>query len=419
MQAYVFEHQRIRLGQSLGDAGVLSDRRFANLCRLAVRNPGAFELGHRSIRFTHCVGLLQVPGLSLVVLPKLKRAEPDVTDASWRLLLEHMVETVLRVRPQAPTVADTTDRRSRLMDIVAAQYLDEVDRVRSRGLVRGYRDVEENRPVLRGRLLVSRNARVNAAHAERFYVRHEVHDYDTAFNRVVAAALQMVTTLRVGGGLGVRARQVLQVLPEISQMRERDLERPLPRRAQHYERALDLARALLRSRLPRPDAGKRPLFALLFDMNALFEDYVALLMRRAGIRVRSQVCRPFLSLPRRMVKPDLVVEGEPPLVLDTKWKIPKGNKPSDADLKQMYVYDHVMGAARAVLLYPATPESRRWRGAFFDQREVGIDFVPLLFDGRPDAGRVQQELVRLVNRHRDPASRSKSSAGSTSAKNPR
>ncbi len=65
----------------------------------------------------------------------------------------------------------------------------------------------------------------------------------------------------------------------------------------------------------------------------------------------------------------------------------------------MYVYDHVLDAGRAVLLYPKTPESRPWRGTFFDGCEVAVDFVPLLFDGRPDAGRVQGELLALVARH--------------------
>ena len=399
MQASVFEHQRIRVGDALGE-GTFSERHFAALCRVHGRNPGAFELGHKSVRFTQHVGLVQVAGLSLVILPKLKRAAPEVTDRSWRLLLEHMVETVLRPHPLSPTVADTKHRSSRLLDIVAAQFLDEVDRVRSRGLVRGYHDVEENRGVLRGRLLVARNARVNVAHAERFFVRHEVHDFDTPFNRVVLAALRLVASLPVSGRLRVQARQRIDLLPELPAMRSQDVQRPLPRQALHYRRVVDLAAALLDARLPRPNAGSSPLFALLFDMNVLFEDYVALLMRRGGLAVRTQVRCRFLNKPRRLVKPDLVVDGDPPLVMDTKWKVPKGNRPSDADLKQMYVYDHITGASRAVLLYPRTPGSTPWNSTFFDGRGLGVDFVPLLFEGLPDAKRVQQELTDLVGRHR-------------------
>jgi 5-methylcytosine-specific restriction enzyme subunit McrC len=40
------------------------------------------------------------------------------------------------------------------------------------------------------------------------------------------------------------------------------------------------------------------------------------------------------------------------LIIDTKWKLPEDNKPSDSDLKQMFMYNEYWQNANAILFYP-------------------------------------------------------------------
>jgi 5-methylcytosine-specific restriction enzyme subunit McrC len=101
--------------------------------------------------------------------------------------------------------------------------------------------------------------------------------------------------------------------------------------------------------------------ALLFDMNALWEDYVAALLRRAApaqVTVSSQHSRVFWRSTGsgRTLRPDLIVgrrdEAVPRAVIDTKWKVPPHGRPSSGDLKQMFAYNELFGCRRSVLLYP-------------------------------------------------------------------
>ena len=125
-------------------------------------------------------------------------------------------------------------------------------------------------------------------------------------------------------------------------------------------------------------------FSLLFNMNTVFEKFIAEFLRRwvapeIGCRVLAQSKgRPeWLMKPRDggkggvLLRPDVLVEGsdtlsalgqernDTALVLDTKWKkLGDRNRPSNADLYQLYAYRQRFGAAKSILLYPRVATSR-------------------------------------------------------------
>jgi 5-methylcytosine-specific restriction enzyme subunit McrC len=95
------------------------------------------------------------------------------------------------------------------------------------------------------------------------------------------------------------------------------------------------------------------------------------------------------------------VDGPALLIVDTKWKVPRG-LPSDGDLKQMFVYNELIGNTHSVLLYPSTDDSMPLRGTY-TRREHGCEQRYLrLFDdhGRSlDTARGQiDELLRSFMR---------------------
>ena len=91
------------------------------------------------------------------------------------------------------------------------------------------------------------------------------------------------------------------------------------------------------------------------------------------------------SAGNKEVKPDIVVmdrNGNPVWVIDTKWKCPAAGKPSDADLKQMYVYHHYWKVNKTALLYPSTKEQgEKYEGHFIEEStpsaQCSMFFIPL------------------------------------------
>ena len=146
---------------------------------------------------------------------------------------------------------------------------------------------------------------------------------------------------------------------------------------------------------PALRAGGTKVFALLFDMNLLWESYVGVLFQRArvpGVRVKLQDKRAFFRAGgsrARVIRPDIVLcdakNDAVRAILDTKWKVLLGAGPTDDDLKQMFAYNEIFAAPQAVLLYPssgAIPTVSE-NGAFVDRShacrivELGIDHETL------------------------------------------
>jgi len=136
----------------------------------------------------------------------------------------------------------------------------------------------------------------------------------------------------------------------------------LDRNTQCYFRALQLARLILLNYAPDLSGGDNNVVAILFDMNELFERFVMIHLHRARLKfgskkivVQGQLSKRFWG--HKSIRPDVLLtvendQGVKQFIVDTKWKIPSGNPPSDEDLKQIYVYNLQFGSARGLLVYP-------------------------------------------------------------------
>ncbi|MEQ9323258.1 MAG: hypothetical protein RIF41_29105, partial [Polyangiaceae bacterium] len=284
-------------------------------------------------------------------------------------------------------------------DLFIERFLDECEALLREGLVKGYRTEEANRPAFRGRLLVAKHIRHNAINAARFYVASSTYDHENLPNLALHEALAILTTLPVASTLRTRARALRHLFPELPRWHARPeaLERlRLGRKTLRYAHALRLAALVLFHLSPNVMQGHTPLLALLFDMNALWERYVATLARRLrlpGITVHTQGSAPFWRSGQgtRTLRPDITLRdadtGDVRLIVDTKWKVPSGGQPSSGDLKQMFCYHELFACSRSMLLYPATAAQSQVseQGRFVDKR-YQCDLAFLALDGDPRLG---------------------------------
>ncbi|MBK7779594.1 MAG: hypothetical protein IPJ58_02165 [Ardenticatenia bacterium] len=176
------------------------------------------------------------------------------------------------------------------------------------------------------------------------------------------------------------------------------------RQNERFEDVLRFCRLLLAGRTPTVQAGGTQTFSLLFDMNKVFERFVAAFLRRhvverfldvevlahAGHHKRHLMESDGMGVLR--LEPDVLVEGPEGrrLVMDTKWKLLSPSRRgrggvAESDLYQLYAYTRRYGCARSVLLYPFTPGLER------------RDFDVLDAEGK----RRERVAVRHVRLHRN------------------
>lgn len=357
----VFEHGTL----AVGDQGFTA-KQFAALVLYNDRHGCVFfEIGYNRLHFGSFVGVVQVGDLSIEILPKLDNdTSPD--KGKWQNALLQMLRQSGLLAIEAAPEADLQLRKSPLVDVYLDAFLAEVERLTHSGLVKRYRLTEGNLHKLKGRIQFPQHIRRNLLHQERIFTAHEAYDRDNPFNHILKCALAIVRRLGVRQSLASRACASLLWFEEVADVRisPKTFERLVfGRNTERYRRAIKLARLIILNYSPDLRGSHEHIFAILFDMNELFERFIFVQLRRAQplyarrqLRITGQVSKRFWS--SKTIRPDIVADfGDAPptvrVILDTKWKVPKDNQPADDDLKQMYTYNLHFGGHRSVLVYPS------------------------------------------------------------------
>ena len=139
-----------------------------------------------------------------------------------------------------------------------------------------------------------------------------------------------------------------------------------------YEQPISWARLILSGNSPLAMQGHSNAISLLFPMEAVFESYVADILRLNlvdGAYLKEQVASKSLAKHNGeamfRLKPDMVVfetgKSEATMVFDTKWKLIDANGSgnygmSQSDMYQMFAYGHkyLGGSGALMLIYPRT-----------------------------------------------------------------
>lgn len=351
-----YEHETLRPGQPAG----LCEAHLTALLALQQRHRAAwFTPLRQGLKLSSFVGVVQVPGLMLEILPKTddaRRTGHAADAAYWQQVLLRLLKATYRLPVAIPSAAALAQARHPMLDLFVAALLAEAEMLLRQGLKKQYRHTEANRPVLRGRLLFAQQLRHNMVHAERFYTQAQTYDAAHSLNALLRQALAVASAVAQAPALAARARSVLAQWPEMPTVPVPAALPTLTHATARYRPALELALLLLRHHSPAPQAGGTAAVALLFDMNQLFERYVAQQLARAAPALHCQVARQ-ATLPLWhdvLVRPDVVLTlpGLRTIVLDTKWKLPATQRPAAADLQQLFAYCHLWQASHGLLLYP-------------------------------------------------------------------
>ncbi len=322
------------------------------------------------------VGVIQIPGLQVEILPKTDDAAPQggvgYLDATRRNLMTMLVRGGLgTVRSRG--LADLSLKRATIHDRLVDAFLDRALEEVERGLDRHYATEEENLPVLRGKLVIAQHVTRNAAQRHRFYCRHDVLTEATPISIRLKQCCRVLVERRLPEGVLTKARDVLGMLDDVPDVPFHHGE-PDPvfnRQNERFEDVYSFACMILEGQAADASRGRVETFTLLFDMDKVFERFIAAFVQAVVIpKIDGAVARPQGKGDRRPLfrdpdakrgvlnlKPDLLVERQgKTLVLDTKWKRlsdAKAARPSDQDLYQLYAYLHRYDCERATLLYPA------------------------------------------------------------------
>lgn len=364
----VYEHRSLEVGDD--PTAQITRAEATRLLSISQARRGFCTPGHRSVRLAQYVGLVNLGDRMLEVLPKIGA---DSDEGECRGTLLRLLRLALDLPVFSREAASHDLRRQPLLDVFVSAFLEAVMMLIRAGLMRRYRTEDQDIGMIRGRLLLQRQATVHAMRVDRLACRFDDLTVDNAWNQVLKAALVAVRPWTKTVASSRRWLEAAAAFDEVSVPAD-----PLSvlgnlksdRQTKHYSIALHWAGWILRLLSPNLRGGRNRAPELLFDMNRLFEEAVASVLRRRGygngLRVTAQdrgmhlatlqstEPKPFFGL-----IPDLVVLDDARIaaVADTKWtpvEMDAGGRlvPKDAHVYQLNAYASVYPCEEFALIYP-------------------------------------------------------------------
>ncbi|MCK5685805.1 McrC family protein [bacterium] len=358
------------------------------------------------------VGVIQIGRMQIEILPKIDDHE-EAVGSQWgqtRQNLLYMLSVAGDIPIRFRDIASLTIRKAPLNETLCAIFARHLLFELLRGAERTYITQEKNLRTFKGRLIINRHILKNAGHRERFFCRFDKFSDDTIINRVFKATCKILLDTTTTPATQDSLRHCLLILDEVSDKPVFDNHFKLAQFTRQNDRFLEVFNfcRLIHSGLsPTASSGDDRTYSLLFDMNAVFERFIASFIKQKVMKqLPGYEIFPQAKFNRRYLfqsttgkkilhmAPDILIrdlEGNH-LVIDTKWKRLKSDNSgsqtnvSSSDLYQLYAYTHRYGCNQSILLYPRV-------SGVVEQDYHLLDHNDLCTDNKV--------TLRLVNLHRN------------------
>lgn len=370
----VQEYGKLHIGE-FDAAGLTVNRQQADI----LTNPKAtngleiFKYSNKKLIAQHYVGVLQLGAHTVEVLPK-------IDGNNVRQNLVAMLAVALDLDISEGEVARVATQNHGVLEILIRLFCEKLFAQVKRGLVRRYEGLEENLSVLRGKLGIAEQVRLNAANPERLFCRFDELQEDNPLNQILKAAIRYLLKVSMELNNQRQLAELLLIFEGTSDCARASLpwHRVLfDRMSDRFKPCFKLAGLLLKNTPPDVSGGAAQGFSLFFDMNVLFEEYIGRMaistFRPLSYQVTLQGPQQNLArdenknlAPAFAMKPDIVgqLNSQTAWIVDTKWKPlakknpwnPLSTEQKDAveqsDFYQMYAYANRYNCPDVILLYP-------------------------------------------------------------------
>ena len=345
----------------------------------------ASGVGGKFIQTRNYVGVLQTKsGLTIEILPKI--ADKNDAERSKAVFIK-MLKTLKNFPFKSSNLASLKTQNLPLLEIFISMFLCELEALVKKGIKSDYVALEENLNFLKGKLNINEQIKRNSIHKERFYVRYSEFLSDIKINRIIKTTLKFLYKKSNSSKNQQKIRELLFIFDEVSECEDYKnffAKLVINRQVKHYEQTLLWCKIFLLNNSFTPHKGDDLAFALLFDMNTLFESYVGNFIKKSFPGTILQHSEKHLVEDPKSFKlrPDIFLKDK--FIADTKWKIISSRDDiSQADLYQLYAYGKKHPCdGKLHLIYPKIDDIRQKTMKFRYDDEMWLEI--LYFDLEKD-----------------------------------
>ena len=358
----------------------------------------------RSLKAQQYVGTIQTQkGLTIEILPKIGKTDTQEHDIckkiedKTRFILIKMLKHLKNSPFKEFNNANLKTQKMHLFDIYITMFCQGVSLLLKKGLRSDYINNEGNMNFLKGKMLFNQNIRYNLANKSKFFVSFDEYSQNRPENKLIKTTLDFLCNKTSNIQNQQQIRLLLFTLEDIEYSKniKADFSKCKNNRLmKEYSNILMWCRLFLNNESFTSFKGSSIASAIFFDMNKVFEDYLAHWFRtNTDYNVKAQFAGKLLTVEPQAfkLKPDLILEkvGTDPeggfvsetgknsakhiikIIADTKWKLIKTNKDlSQSDFYQMYAYAKKYEVNEIHLIYPKIESEKDITKEYFFEKPI-------------------------------------------------
>jgi 5-methylcytosine-specific restriction enzyme subunit McrC len=267
-----------------------------------------------------------------------------------------------------------------------------------KGIYKEYITQEDNLTVLKGKYLINENLKYNFT-KNKIYCEYDEFSPNNSLNQFFLYAIKYFQKFVKDKKLLKQCELIFDEV-EYKLIDINKLDRiPFNRLNQRFKTSFEIAILLLKQSIPIFSQDKKS-FAFLFDMNVLFEKFIARIVKELDNNARIQNQDNFNDL---ILKPDIILKNQ---IIDTKYKKIKSIEDiKQSDKLQAFAYGVNYGVDNVMLLYPRHLDEIKYDlvlGKDDKKVELKIRSIDLNFSGNDFKEYIEEikKRMELINERR-------------------
>jgi len=305
-----------------------------------------FKLEWKTLKTRQYCGILNFDNTDYYLLPKIA----NHNDKQNLNIFIYMLMYAYDIKLSNEQIASCANQEKHtILEVFVQMFAQNLINELKKGIYKEYITEQDNLPILKGKYLINENLKYNFI-KNKIYCEYDEFSPNNSLNQFFLYAVKYLQKF-------VKDKKLLKqcelIFDEV-EYKSVDINKldmvHFNRLNQRFKISYKIAILLLKQSIPLFSQGKKS-FAFLFDMNNLFEKFIARIVKENYDDVK--IPKSYISFGGLNLKPDIIVHSKN-LIIDCKYKIIEKNEIAKRDDRyQMYVYgNNFENCETTMLLYP-------------------------------------------------------------------
>lgn len=416
-----FEYSEVKYAEIFDEEHSIGTKYFKKFIKSVEKKyKHCIKLEYDSIKLMNFIGVIKINDCLIEVMPKMfKTSNQEINKELIYRNLYYMLDKANKVKYRNVVTEEFNKAHVSILDYYINIFLQELnDKIRP-NLYHTYENTIENRRSIKGKIVVTKNLKKNLYNLSKNICKYDEFTENNLVNQILKFTTKKMLKVTKWIKNKKLCKEILNRMIDIEDIHVTNdtfYKIKHDKNLYYLEKILSMAQNFVNNLFTTfENKNKQDIFIFNFDMNFLFQEYIAKLLEEnksyilgENMEVLTQKGKQYLVYDQGVGKlrliPDVIIEENknPKIIIDTKYKIiSQGNSQSEItrnDLFQMYAYMGKYHVEKAILLYPEQTNSykRKYQIDKDKKDEIFVCTVNLKVDLLTEEDQVIEQLKQII-----------------------